>query len=153
MVTVKIIVLAIHNILRWVILGLGILTIVRMVWGWVSQKIWTPFDKKIQMFFVIALDSQLLVGLLLYFVFSDITKAAFANFGTAMNNSILRFFSLEHLAILIPAIFLAHYTSSSVAKESNQHKKFRKSALLYTIVMLLIISGIPWASRPLLPGF
>jgi hypothetical protein len=69
-------VLALHSWLRWVVLLLGILAVVRGIAGASGRRRWTPADERAGLFFTIALDVQLLIGLLLYFVFSPITRAA-----------------------------------------------------------------------------
>lgn len=150
--TLNLITLGIHNILRWIVLGIGILTIVKMYSGWLKKSEWETTDQKFGLIFTIALDTQLLVGFLLYFVFSDLVRTAFANFGNAINNPVLRFFSVEHITIMLIAIALGHIGSSFGKKELPDHEKFKRSAILFSLTLLLIILGIPWSSRPLLPG-
>jgi len=151
--TVKLIVLGMHNILRWLILGLGILTLIKMYSGWIRNKPWASSDRKTGLFFTIALDIQLLLGFLLYFVFSDLVRTAFSDFGNAMNNPVLRFFSVEHSAIMLIAVVVGHIGASIGKKEMEDKQKFIRSAIVYTISIALIIIGIPWSLRPLLPGF
>jgi len=148
----KLIILGLHNILRWIILGLGILTLVKMYSGWIRNKPWTVSERKIGMLFTTSLDLQLLLGFLLYFVFSQLVRTAFTDFGTAMKDPVLRFFSVEHITIMIIAIALGHYGSSIAKKELEDNQKFKRSAIIYTISIALIILGIPWSLRQLLPG-
>ena len=149
MITGKLIILASHNILRWVILGLGI----KLYTGWFRKESWTNRTKKAGMFFTIALDTQLLLGLLLYFIFSDLTKTAFRDLGEAMLNPTLRFFSVEHFFLMITAITIAHIANSFGNKNIEEPEKFKRTAILFTLSFLFVILGIPWTSRPLLPGF
>lgn len=149
--TFYVIILAVHNLLRWIIVGLAIYVLYRMFSGWLQNKTWETSDQKAGTFFTISLDTQLLVGLLLYFVFSPLTKAFFQDFGGAMSNDVLRFFGLEHFLIMIIAIILAHYTNSFTKKELPDQKKFKTAAILFVLVVLLILAGIPWSTRPLIP--
>ena len=77
-------ILAVHNILRWVILILMILALVRAFWGWFGKRDWTSTDGRVGTFYSVALDIQLLVGLILYFVLSPITRIAFSDFGEVL---------------------------------------------------------------------
>ena len=145
--------LAAHNILRWIILLLAINLLVRMSIGWIKKTPWKTADQKAGTYFTISMDTQLLLGLALYFVLSPLTKGVFQDFGAAMSNDILRFFGVEHFLIMVIAIALAHYTNSFTKKDLPDEKKFKRATILYAIVILLIIAGIPWSTRPLIPMF
>ena len=150
--TIKLITLGFHNILRWVVLGLGVLTMVKMYSGWLKKNPWTDTHRKFGLIFTIALDTQLTVGFLLYFVFSDLVRTAFADFGSAMTNPTLRFFSVEHITLMLIAIALGHIAASVGKKDLPDQNKFKRSAFLFSFSLLLIILGIPWSTRPWLPG-
>jgi hypothetical protein len=152
MFTGKLVILAIHNILRWMIVGLGIFSIIKMYLGWLRKKQWDRTDGVAGTLYTIALDIQLLVGLLLYFVFSDLTKIAFADFGNAMANATLRFFSLEHIFFMVISIVLGHIGNSIGKKDLQDSEKFKRTAILFTLSFLLLLAGIPWTTRPLFPG-
>lgn len=143
--------LAVHNILRWVALILGILAAV-MAWrGWLRQLPWNDANRRFGVFFASALDSQLLVGLLLYFVFSPLTRAALGNFGAAMSEPAMRFFAVEHALFMLLAVVFGHL-GGALARKQEGAARHRTAALWYTLAVLLIIVGIPWG-RPLFPGF
>lgn len=144
--------LAVHNILRWVIVIFGILTIVLIYSGLFNKKTWSKGVERITTFFAISLDVQLVVGLLLYFVFSSLTKTMFADISAAMQNSTLRFFGVEHVLVMIPAIIFAHIGKSIGKKMLSDEEKFKRAAIFFSFSVLLVILGIPWATRPLLPS-
>jgi hypothetical protein len=152
-ITAKLIVLAIHNILRWVIVISALYALIRIFKGLLQKQSWQAADSKAVTFFSIFLDIQLLVGMLLYFVFSDLTKAAFADFGAAMGNSILRFFTIEHTLMMVIAIVLAHLSAAVGKKDLSDDKKFKRAAIFITLAFLFLLAGIPWSTRPLLPAF
>lgn len=147
------IILAAHNLLRWVIVILAVYALVRLILGWVQKKDWIQPDQKAVTFFTIALDIQLLLGLLLYFVFSDLIKAAFSDFGAAMGNQVLRFFTVEHSLMMVLAIVVAHVANAAGKKDLPDAKKYQRVTLLVGLAVVLIVAGIPWTSRPLLPVF
>ena len=51
-------ILAVHNILRWVVLVLLIVSLVRAYWGWFGKREWEALDTRIGRFYSISLDIQ-----------------------------------------------------------------------------------------------
>ena len=107
---------------------------------------------KIGLSYTIVMDVNLLLGLLLYILFSPITKAAFANFGAAMGDSTLRFFAVEHIFGMVVAVILAHVGRALSKKATEPVKKYRAAAIWYTLSLLVILAMIPW-DRPLFRSF
>lgn len=145
------VILAIHNILRWVVLILGIAAAAHAYRGWLGRRAWSEADRKLGVFFSSALDTQLLFGLLLYFVYSPIVKGALADFGAAMGNPGLRFFAIEHTAMMVLAVIFAHLGSLLPKRTAEAQAKYKRAALFFTLALLSILAGIPWF-RPLFPG-
>ncbi len=146
------IILAVHNLLRWIIVVLSLVVIFKTYQGWFTKSIWVPSIQKLSTYFTIALDSQLLVGFILYFVFSPLSKALFADFSAAMSNPTLRFYGLEHPLLMIIAIALAHIGSSTGKKDLPDNVKYRRAAIFFTLSILAIIFAIPWEADRLLPS-
>jgi len=146
------IVLAIHNIVRWVVVIVGIIAVVRGLIGWFGKREWSSTDRTMGMLFTSAIDIQLLVGLILYVFLSPITKSMFQNLSQAMSNAGMRFFGLEHAFYMIIAVVLAHIGSALSKKASEPVAKHRAAAIWFGLALILILLGMPWM-RPLLPGF
>jgi hypothetical protein len=145
------IILAAHNILRWVVLILGAAAVVRALIGWFGKREWTDTDRKLGVFFTSSIDVQLLLGLLLYLFFSPITKEVFRDFGQMMSNPGLRFFGLEHAFYMVLAVVFAHLGSVYSKRAAETVSKFRAAAIWYGLALIVILLGMPWM-RPLLPG-
>jgi hypothetical protein len=139
------IVLTIHSIIRWVALILVILATLFALIGWLGKREWTERDRKIGVFTTIALDIQLLLGLILYFFLSPLTKTALQDFGAAMSVPDLRFFGLEHALYMILAVISAHIGSALSKKAPDSRAKFIRAAIFYGLALLLIVLGIPWS--------
>jgi uncharacterized membrane protein YozB (DUF420 family) len=145
-------VLAIHNILRWVVLILGILVVVRAWMGWLGKRDWTERDRKLGMYYAMGIDIQLLLGLILYFFLSPITKGVLSDFGSAMSTGgDMRFFGVEHIAMMIVAMIFAHLGSARAKKAQEAVSKNKQAAIWFSLSMLTILVAIPWW-RPLFPG-
>jgi hypothetical protein len=140
-----------HNIVRWVALILAILATVSAFLGWFGKRQWSERDRKIGSFFAIAMDIQLLLGLVLYFVYSPITRTALADFGAAMGVKDLRFFAIEHAFYMILALVFAHLGSILSRRAPDSKAKYQRAAIFFGLSLLLILLGIPW-TRPLFPG-
>jgi hypothetical protein len=144
------VVLALHNILRWLVLALGVWALLRAYLGWARSGAWTPLDRTAGLFFTIVFDIQFLLGLLLYFAFSGLTQAALSDFSGAMASTDLRFFALDHPLLMLAAVILAHAGSALSRKASGDRARHQRAAIFYTLSLAAVLLAIPW-SRPLLP--
>jgi hypothetical protein len=142
-------VLLIHSWLRWVALVAGIAAVLALARG---QRD-TARGERWGLFFMITLDLQLLLGVLLYFVLSPFTREALADFGAAMENAPLRFFAVEHVVLMLVAIVLVHVGRVLARKATSVDVKRRRMLICFGIALLLILAAIPWpgmaAGRPL----
>ncbi|RMF46164.1 MAG: hypothetical protein D6755_06985 [Anaerolineae bacterium] len=146
------IVLGIHNIVRWIVVILGVIALVQAYRGWLGKQPWSESARKVQVFFSSAADTQLLLGLLLYFGLSHIVKGAFNDFGAAMGNAETRFFALEHAFYMLLAVVFIHVGTARSKKAETDADKYRQAAIWFTLAFLIVLLGMPW-SRPLLPHF
>jgi hypothetical protein len=146
-------VLVLHSLLRWVVLALGVLALVRAFGGWFGRRPWTAADKKVGLFFMISVDVQVLLGLLLYFVLSPITRAAFAQFGAAMKVKELRFWAVEHIMLMVLAVVAVHVARVLSKRATDDTARHRRVAIGFAVAMLLMLAAIPWpwmaVARPL----
>ena len=150
------ILLVLHNVFRWLILIFAFWTIITAISGLSGRRIYSPADNKANLFFMICMDIQLLLGLALYFM-GD-WYAAFSNMGEAMKDTRVRFFSIEHSLMMIIAWILVHAGRTAVKKSFNSSGKFKKTLIFFGIALLLILIAIPWPfreiiSRPWFRGF
>jgi hypothetical protein len=138
--------LLIHSWLRWAVLITGLIAVLRALTR--SNRPWTPSDENAAKLFTITLDIQMLAGLLLYFVLSPLTRAAFSDFGGAMSVSGLRFWAVEHTLGMVVAIALAHIGLKRVRKAPNDPKRHRTAAIFFGLALVAILISIPWPGMP-----
>lgn len=148
--------LALHNLLRWVVVLTAVLAIARALGGWFGRRPWTPSDDAAGRWFVIAMDAQLLVGLALYLALSPITQNAFGNMGAAVKDTVGRFWAVEHVTAMVLALAAAHIGRARVRRRPTDDAKHRTAAILFTIAFAVLLAGIPWpfsrVPRPWFPG-
>ena len=143
--------LFLHNIIRWVALILVLFATISAIYGIFGKRDWTETNRKLGLFSTIALDIQLLLGLLLYIFFSPITKSALLDFGAAMGVAELRFFALEHGFFMLLAIVFAHLGSILPRRVESSNAKYKRAAIFFGLALIFLLLGIPW-DRPFLPG-
>ena len=141
--------IAFHSTFRWIVLLAAVAAIFVALSGWSGAKPATPNLMRVSLLYVIVIDLEFLIGLLLYFGASPITRDALANLGEAMKSQQTRFFAIEHTLTMLLAVVCAHIGGALARKASNARAKHRGAAIAYTISLILMLSGIPWW-RPLL---
>lgn len=128
-----------HKGWAYLALLLLLIAVVNAIIGFTSKKEFTGKDRKLSLFALIGTHTQLLIGIVLYFV-SPLGKDSFGE----MSNAALRLTSLEHPLLNIIAIILITIGWSKHKKLINSEAKFKTFAIYYGIGLLLILSRIPW---------
>ena len=141
--------LALHGALRWLVVAAALAAIVVAAPGWSGNKPVRPALLRCGVVFVILMDVQLLLGLILYFGVSPVTRAAFHNMGAAMKDHEMRFFTVEHTTYMVLAVICAHIGAALSRKGKTDRMRYRGATIAYSISLLLVLAGIPWF-RPLL---
>jgi hypothetical protein len=136
-------ILSIHSWLRWATLLLAIgatLNALRRDPDLTQSMPGRHWDT----LFMMALDFQVLFGLLLYFGLSPLTMQAFKDFSGAMQNSGLRFWTLDHIGWMVAATVLVRVgrVLAIGAKTYGARRKWR--LLFFALTTLAILAGIPW---------
>jgi hypothetical protein len=131
--------------LRWLLLLSLVTTLVKYLIGWFGNQPWKKTDNLMGIIFTSLMDLQLLVGLVLYFFLSPITKLAFNDFGAAMKNADLRFYAVEHLFMMLIAVVLVHIGRAKSKKAATDAGKFKIATLFYGLALVVMLVAIPWS--------
>jgi hypothetical protein len=140
--------LVVHSWLCWVVLITAVVVVVRAVTGWRSGRPWTLADDRAGLWFSIALDVQVLLGLLLYFALSPITREAMGDFVAAMSNSALRYWAVEHVFGIAVSLVLAHVGRSRVRRIGPDARRHKVAAIFFGLSLLAMVVSIPWPGMP-----
>ncbi len=149
--------LHLHNLLRWIILVLLVVSILKSYNGWKSNKTFMAGDKKIWLFTLISAHITLLLGLYQW------TLGRFGLFTyvkpegvSMMKDSTLRFYQMEHPVMMIIAIVLITLAYGNAKKAVPDDQKFKKAFQLFSVALIVILLAVPWPfreiGRPLFPG-
>ena len=126
-----------HSYNRYLILAALVYVLFRSFSGWLGKKPFTKADNTASLVLMILAHTQLLLGLIQYFVTSPFTTSANAN----MDSAWVRYFKMEHITGMILAIVLIHLGRTFSKKASSDELKHKKLAV-YTAVATLIIVGM-----------
>lgn len=138
-----------HNLLRWVVLILGVLTVVKAAQGLSGDRLYAT-TRRFTAMFMASLHLQLLLGLLLY-MNSPAVKAAMRDMEATMADSALRFIVAEHPVLMVVAAIVMTVGAIIAKNAANDAAKHRKALIFAGITMAIVLYGIPW-NRALFPG-
>ena len=146
-----------HNLLRWVILILVVIALVRHFAGMTGKKPFTAGDKKVGLFVMISAHTQLLLGLILWFIGPWGYKLLSSiGFPAAMKDPVARFWIMEHNVGMIAAIVLLTIGRGVSKKNLPDTVKHKRVFWLFLIALVIILASVPWpgrvTARPLFPG-
>lgn len=142
------IVLFLHSWIRWLVVAFGIFAVISAFRARASTREYTRADDRRGLWFVVALDVQVALGLTMYLFLSPITRAGFHEFGSAMRSSVLRFFLIEHVVSMTLAVVAAHVGRVRTRRVSNSQDKHQRAASGSLIALLCVLVGIPWPFLP-----
>jgi hypothetical protein len=150
--------LHLHSTLRWVILGLIIVLIIKGFQNRGAGK-FTETDRKMSLFLLISCHLTLLIGIYQWFVGAwGIKILDQMTMGQAMASRIHRFFLIEHPVGMLISIALVTVGYARSKRADGDSKKWNALywPLFFALIVLLV--SIPWpfrevgAGRGWLPG-
>jgi uncharacterized membrane protein len=133
--------LNLHSYLSYLVLAALFFAALSSFLGFSGNRPFTERDRKVALIGLIAAHTQLLIGLILYFV-SPLGAANLS--GETMKNADLRLTALEHPLINLVGIILITVGYSRAKRLKNDRARFRSVFLLYGLGLVLILSRIPW---------
>ncbi|MCB0650796.1 MAG: cytochrome B [Saprospiraceae bacterium] len=133
-----------HSGFRWIVLILLITTIVTAFSKKKAGNTMKSEDKKLPLFTLIATHIQLILGIILYFISPYVVFAA-----DTMKDSLKRFYTVEHILLMLIAITLITIGYSKGKKAASWKTIFN----YYLIGLILILLSIPWPFRGLSAGW
>ena len=138
--------LALHSWIRWIALIAVVGTTLAAVRGKVAGS--DSLADRWGMVAMMVLDTQLLLGLLLYFVVSPNMRAIMDHFGDAMKDPALRFWAVEHTTSMFAAIALAHVGRVRIRKSGDSESRHKQALVFFGLALLVMLLSIPWPIGP-----
>ena len=135
-------VLILHSWLRWAAFAAGFMAVTALKGPRAAGR--EGRADRWSFAFMMTLDLQMLLGLLLYLVLSPTTAAIFNNFGAAMRDPGARFWAVEHATAMMFAVVIVHVGRVLGRKASSANAR-RGHLLLCSIAALVaMVIATPW---------
>jgi hypothetical protein len=93
---------------------------------------------------MLALDLQVLFGLLLYFGLSPYTREAMNNMGLALRDPGLRFWGITHVAMMFVALVAVRAGRVIALGDKTSRARRNGRYICFGIAMLAMVAGVPW---------
>ena len=137
-----------HSGIRWILVIMLIGTLLNSLIKWRGKLPYNKRDNSLQSFTVTLLHLQFLAGIILYAMSPKVS------FGPhMMENTIQRFYTVEHVTIMVIAIIIVTIGHIRSKKIEESTRKFKSVFIYFLIGFLLIMSAIPWPFRHLGAGW
>ena len=134
--------LMLHSLLRWLVLFGGLAATVLAFQAW-KGKPWSPLHKRVNLIFLIAMDTQFLVGMVTWLQ-SPLVAAARVDMKLTMHDPVMRFFTVEHPAFMLMSLAAMHVGYGIAKKAGVDTAKHRSAFLALAASLVLLTAAIPW---------
>ena len=114
----------IHGELRWLVALAALVVVVKFLIGWLGKRDYTALDRTLLTILTIALDINVLLGLILLFFFGGFSGAR-----------------LEHATTMLLAAVAAHMTAIW-RRSTDSSTKYRNQLLLVLLALALVFMGV-----------
>jgi len=132
---------SIHSNLAIILLFVLVAAAIYLLFGFFTKKTFTATTKRVALVGLIAAHSQLLVGLLIYFI----SPLGVQNFSKeSMGNSMSRLYMLEHPLMMILGIVFITIGYSKAKRATTDTQKYKLLSIFYVIGLICILSRVPW---------
>lgn len=132
---------SVHSNLAIILLFVFVAAVIYLLFGFLTKKAFTSTTKRVALVGFITAHTQLLIGLLIYFI----SPLGVQNFSKeAMSNSISRLYILEHPLMMILGIVFITIGYSKAKKSTTDAQKYKLLSIFYSIGLICILSRVPW---------
>src|SRR5882724_11125838 len=131
-------ILILHSLNRFILIALLLIVIVRAFMGMQSKSAFGSTDNKLSLFLFISTHTQLLLGMILYFISPAVIFS-----GESIKNTGARYLLVEHLVGMLIAVVLitmARITMKKLADDTAKHKRmFIFNAIALVVILAMIM--------------
>ncbi len=132
----------IHIYISTITLLSGIMTLGLSIQGWTKQREYSRIDEWSSVVFNIGLYLQLILGFIIYFTLRTTLEGSMWQVQNTENDASLRFWAIEHIALMIFALFLTQLGRTFIRRTSQPIRKFKASGFYYGTALMLILFSV-----------
>jgi magnesium-transporting ATPase (P-type) len=125
----------VHSVWRWVVLTLAVLAIFFATQAARGARPWDPTSERVAFLFTLAVDIQVLIGVLLWLVRQE--------WGHEF------FLAWVHPVLMLGAAGLAHVGRARADRATDSRDKGRTAAYFFAASLVVMLVAIPIAAWPL----
>ena len=126
-----------HSGFRYIVVVLIVVAALMALVNLMGKKPYTEGNRKLNLFAMISAHTQLLIGIVLYFV------SPFVQFNSStMKTPVTRFFTVEHWLMMVIAIVLITIGHSKSKKATTPEAKHKAIFVFYILGLIIISTGI-----------
>ena len=133
-----------HSVLAYAVLALLLVAVLNALKGFMSKNDYSPRDFKLTLWALIATHTQVVLGLVLYFISPLGIKSFSANGAAVMKDATLRLYAVEHISVMLIAAVILTIGYSKQKRTEDSTTKFKRISIFYGLALVLILSRIPW---------
>ncbi|MFH0999708.1 MAG: cytochrome B [Bacteroidota bacterium] len=130
-----------HSAFRYLILVVLIFTLAKAFAGTINKSSYSKLHDRLALISMILIHIQLIIGLILYFVSP---KVNFSDISATMKIPAIRYYTVEHLILMLIAIALITIGRMLSKKQQLDYEKFKTISLYYGIALLIILLTVYW---------
>ena len=135
-------ILILHSLNRFILLALLLILVIRTFMGWQNKAAFNNSDNKLSLFLFISTHTQLLLGLILYFV----SPAVIFN-SASMQDKVSRYWLVEHLVGMLIAIVLITMGRTMTKKIADGAAKYKRMFIFNVIALVFILAILAQSHR------
>jgi len=135
----------IHIVISSITMLAGIATIALSIQGLIRKRDYGRGDFGVSMVFNVALYFQLILGFLIYYLLRTAQEGPMWEVPDTQNDASLRFWAIEHIALMIFALFPTQLGRAFIKKSKGSFRKFRASLFYFGASLLLILFSMTMA--------
>jgi len=136
-------VLMVHSWLRWFTLVMAVGATANALRP-IPVAATRPPGKWWDTFLMLAVDLQMLAGLVLYFGLSPFTQQAMTDFRAAMAVPALRFWSVEHAGAMFGALVLVRAGRVLALNAPDLQTGRRRRLICFAVALVVMLAAVPW---------
>jgi hypothetical protein len=131
-----------HSTLRYFALILLLAVIVKAFLGFSGKKAFGKTDDMLGLTLFSVTHTQFLLGIILYFISAHVQFSS-----EAMKDPVARYWTSEHVVIMLAAITLITMARITAKKQKDDTAKHKRMLIFNSIALLLIMMAIAMSKR------
>lgn len=126
-----------HSGFRYIVFLLVVIAVLSAFAGWFGRKAYSEGNRKFNLFAMISVHTQILLGLVLYFISPNVRFGA-----GVMKDATARYWTVEHISMMIIAMILITIGHSKSKKAVLPEAKHKSIAIFYSLAFVITVVAI-----------